>query len=68
MSSSHIATFYFKWCLLPRVLGWYDMVVMLQGTASPIWCGAALCSGVCGSAHRGIVCCSVTLGSRISHI
>ena len=44
------------------------MVVMLQGTASSILCGAALCSGVCSPAHHGIVCCSVTSGSRISHI
>jgi len=44
------------------------MVVMLQGTASPVWHGAAVCSGAGRPAHRGIVCCSVTVDSSISHI
>jgi hypothetical protein len=68
MSSRHIAAFCFKWCLFSCIPGWYDMVVMLQGTTSSIWCSAAVCSGGGSHAHRGIVYCSVTVGSRVSHI
>jgi hypothetical protein len=68
VSSRHIATFRFKWCLLSRVPGWYDMVVMLQGTSSSIWYGATLCSSGGSPAHHDIVCCSITVGSRISHV